>query len=63
MYRDEFAAIRTHQSPHHPSVAGEDWDLFEETVSLQAADGELRTIPLADLKEETRAARRADLDR
>jgi len=40
-----------------------DWSLFEETVSLQSADGELRTIPLADLKEETRAARRADLDR
>ena len=39
------------------------WDLFEETVSLQAGDGETRTIPLAQLKDERRAARRAELDR
>ncbi len=39
------------------------WDLFEETVSLQAGDGEIRTIPLAQLREERRAARRAELDR
>lgn len=39
------------------------WDLFEETVSLQAGDGETRTIPLAQLKDERREARRAELDR
>ena len=39
------------------------WDLFEETVSLEASDGETRTIPLAQLKDERRAAHRADLDR
>lgn len=39
------------------------WDLFQETISLEADDGEVRTIPLAELREERRAARRADLDR
>ncbi len=39
------------------------WDLFEETVSLQGGDGEVRIIPLAQLREERRAARRAELDR
>ena len=39
------------------------WDLFEETVSLEAGDGETRTIPLAQLRDERRAARRAELDR
>ncbi len=39
------------------------WDLFEETVSLQAGDGEIRTIPLAQLRDERREARRAELDR
>ena len=38
------------------------WDLFAETVSLSGGDGE-RTIPLAQLKDETRAAKRARLDR
>ncbi len=33
------------------------WNLFEETVSLEAADGRTRTIPLAELREETRAHR------
>jgi len=37
------------------------WNLFEETVSLEGAEGE-RTIALAALKDETRAARRARLD-
>jgi len=36
------------------------FDLFEETVSLEGTDG-TRTIPLAQLKDETRAARRASL--
>jgi len=36
------------------------FDLFAETVSLEGADG-IRTIPLAQLKDETRAARRASL--
>ena len=39
------------------------WNLFDETVSLQGADGETREIPLAQLKEETRAAKRAELER
>ena len=39
------------------------WNLFDETVSLQSSGGEIRTIPLAELKDETRAARRAELDR
>ena len=39
------------------------WNLFDETVSLQASDGEIRTIPLAQLKDETKAAKRAELDR
>ena len=39
------------------------WDLFQETISLEADDGEVRTIPLAELREERRVARRADLDR
>ncbi|MDX1576988.1 MAG: regulatory iron-sulfur-containing complex subunit RicT [Gemmatimonadota bacterium] len=38
------------------------WNLFEETVELESADGEVRTIPLARLKEERRAGRRADLE-
>jgi len=37
------------------------WNLFEETVSLAGDEGE-RTVPLSQLKEETRAARRARLD-
>lgn len=37
------------------------FNLFEETVSLQGPAG-TRTIPLARLKEETRAAKRASLD-
>jgi len=37
------------------------WDLFAETVSLDGPQGE-RTIPLAQLKDETRAAKRARLD-
>jgi len=48
------------------TAAGEErvtaFDLFEETVSLEGSEG-ARTIPLARLKEETRAARRARLDR
>ncbi len=39
------------------------WNLFEETVSLRSPSGEIRTIPLAELKDETRAARRAELGR
>jgi len=39
------------------------WNLFDETVSLRSPSGEIRTIPLAELKDETRAARRAELDR
>jgi len=38
------------------------WDLFAETVSLEGPEGE-RTIPLAQLKDETRAAKRARLER
>ena len=52
-------AIRTAQG--RESV--QSWDLFEETVSLEGGAGEVRTIPLAQLREERRAARRADLDR
>ena len=37
------------------------FDLFAETVSLQGTEG-TRTIPLAQLKDETRAARRARLE-
>ena len=47
------------------TAAGEErvtgWSLFDETVSLEGAEG-TRTIPLAQLKEETRTARRARLD-
>jgi cell fate regulator YaaT (PSP1 superfamily) len=32
------------------------WNLFEETITLSAPDGEARTIPLASLREETRSA-------
>lgn len=39
------------------------WDLFREMISLQGRDGEVRTIPLAQLREERRVARRAELDR
>ena len=39
------------------------WDLFREMISLQGRDGEVRTIPLAQLREERRAARRAELNR
>ncbi|WP_419949972.1 PSP1 domain-containing protein [Candidatus Palauibacter sp.] len=39
------------------------WDLFREMISLQGGDGEVRTIPLDQLREERRAARRAELDR
>jgi len=34
------------------------WDLFKETVALRGADGEVRTVGLAELKVETAAARR-----
>ncbi|MDX1395118.1 MAG: regulatory iron-sulfur-containing complex subunit RicT [Gemmatimonadota bacterium] len=36
------------------------WSLFDETVSLQGRDGR-RTIPLVQLKDETRAAKRSAL--
>ena len=39
------------------------WDIFRETISLQGGDGEVRTIPLDQLREERRATRRAELDR
>ena len=39
-----------------------EWNLFDETVSLEGAEGS-RTIPLSQLKEETRSAKRARLDR
>lgn len=38
------------------------WNLFDETVSLQDAEGETRTIPLAQLKDEMGGARRSDRD-
>jgi len=34
------------------------WDLFRETISLRAKDGEARTVALQDLKAETATARR-----
>ncbi len=49
------------------TAAGEErvtaWNLFDETVSLQGAEGQVRTVPLAQLKDETKAFRRARLDR
>ncbi|MFV1986069.1 MAG: stage 0 sporulation family protein [Gemmatimonadota bacterium] len=48
------------------TVEGEErvkaWSLFDETVSLEGSEGH-RTIPLTQLKDETRAAKRAILDR
>ena len=38
------------------------WNLFDETVSLQDSEGEQRTIPLDELKAETRAAKRSERD-
>jgi cell fate regulator YaaT (PSP1 superfamily) len=37
------------------------WNLFEETITLAAPDGDARTIPLSELREETRSKKgRAD---
>ncbi len=33
------------------------WDLFRETISLRGPDGEIRTVPLEDLKAETKKRR------
>ena len=66
-------SIYTQAKKHFPAVGdtvgtslGEEhvqaWNLFDETVSLQDAEGETRTIPLAQMKDEMRAARPADLD-
>lgn len=47
------------------TTAGEErvkaWSLFDETVSLEGVEGQ-RTITLTQLKDETRAAKRATLD-
>ncbi len=34
-----------------------EWDLFRETISLRGPDGETRTVPLEDLKAETKKRR------
>jgi hypothetical protein len=36
--------------------------LFDETVSLQDAEGEIRTIPLAQMRDEMQDTRRSDRD-
>jgi cell fate regulator YaaT (PSP1 superfamily) len=45
-----------HTSRGQEEVTG--WDFFRETITLRGADGEARTVELADLKVEAAAARR-----
>ncbi len=60
--KKRFPAVGKRIRTAHGEEFVKDWDLFDETVSLQNSEGELRTLPLAELKDERRAARRAETD-